>query len=108
MEIKNNSFQSTINAQAANTVLELTVRNHPGVMSHICGLFSRRAFNMDGILCMPVGNDGNRSRIWIRVNAGPCLNQVEKQVAKLVDVINIRRHAADHKVFEQLEDFFQV
>ncbi|EMK3758521.1 ACT domain-containing protein, partial [Providencia rettgeri] len=36
--------------------LELIVRNHPGVMSHICGLFARRAFNVDGILCMPIKN----------------------------------------------------
>ena len=27
------------------TVLRLLVRNHPGVMSHVCGLFARRAFN---------------------------------------------------------------
>ena len=26
-------------------ILELAVRNHPGVMSHVCGLFARRAFN---------------------------------------------------------------
>jgi acetolactate synthase-1/3 small subunit len=37
-------------------VLELGVANHPGVMSHICGLFARRAFNVEGILCMPVGS----------------------------------------------------
>ncbi|MCG3147073.1 MAG: hypothetical protein PCFJNLEI_00510 [Verrucomicrobiae bacterium] len=35
--------------------LELTVQNHPGVMSHVCGLFARRAFNVEGILCLPVG-----------------------------------------------------
>lgn len=34
--------------------LELVVRNHPGVMTHICGLFARRAFNVDGILCLPL------------------------------------------------------
>ena len=27
-----------------NVILELTVRNHPGVMTHVCGLFARRAF----------------------------------------------------------------
>ena len=48
--------------RTSRTVLELTVRNHPGVMSHVCGLFSRRAFNVEGILCMPVG-EGRESRI---------------------------------------------
>ena len=32
-------------AEPATAVLRLRVRNHPGVMSHVCGLFARRAFN---------------------------------------------------------------
>ena len=47
-------------------VLELNVRSHPGVMSHVCGLFARRAFNVEGLLCMPVG-EGVDSRIWLLV-----------------------------------------
>lgn len=39
-----------------NVILELTVRNHPGVMTHVCGLFARRAFNVEGILCLPIQN----------------------------------------------------
>lgn len=31
-------------------VLEIDVNNHAGVMSHVVGLFSRRAYNVDGIL----------------------------------------------------------
>ena len=37
-----------------NTIVKLTVNNHPGAMSHITGLFSRRGFNLEGILCAPV------------------------------------------------------
>ena len=40
----------------ARAVLELTVNNHPGVMSHVCGLLSRRAYNVEGILCLPIGD----------------------------------------------------
>ena len=40
--------------QHDNVILELTVRNHPGVMTHVCGLFARRAFNVEGILCLPI------------------------------------------------------
>ncbi len=86
-------------------VLELTVRNHPGVMSHVCGLFSRRAFNVDGILCMPIG-DGARSRIWLRVQEEQRLEQLIRQMEKLDDVLEVRRHAADHEVFVRLEEFF--
>jgi acetolactate synthase I/III small subunit len=88
------------------TVLELTVNNHPGVMSHVCGLFARRAYNVEGILCMPFG-DGARSRIWLLVAEDRRLDQVVKQVLKLEDVINVRRHAADHEVFVRLEEYFR-
>jgi acetolactate synthase-1/3 small subunit len=87
--------------------LELTVRNHPGVMSHVCGLFARRAFNVEGILCMPVG-DGEQSRIWLLVNEDARLEQMLKQLRKLEDVLEVRRHGADHAVFERLEEFFRA
>jgi acetolactate synthase-1/3 small subunit len=69
-------------------ILTLTVNNHPGVMSHICGLFARRAYNLEGILCVPVG-DGRRSRIWLRVNEGDRLSQVCRHLEKLEDVIDV-------------------
>ena len=92
-------------AAAARTVLTLTVQNHPGVMSHICGLFSRRACNVEGILCMPVG-DGSRSRIWLLLNGDDRLEQMIRQVRKLEDVLEVVRHGADHEVFVRLEEFF--
>ena len=55
------------NQALSRTVLELDVNNHAGVMSHVVGLFSRRAYNVEGILVMPVGN-GQTSRIWLMVN----------------------------------------
>jgi len=90
----------------ARTVLELLVNNHPGVMSHICSLFSRRVYNVEGILCMPVG-DGRESRIWLLVNEDGRLEQMVKQVRKLEDVLDVRRHHAGHEVFERLEEFFR-
>ena len=90
----------------ARAVLEIDVNNHAGVMSHVVGLFSRRSYNVEGILCLPVG-DGRRSRIWLLVNEDLRLAQMMKQVEKLEDVIAIRRHNADHAVFQDLETFFR-
>jgi acetolactate synthase-1/3 small subunit len=87
-------------------VLELTVNNHPGVMSHICGLFARRAYNVEGILCMPIGT-GAQSRIWLLVQADHRLEQMCKQVQKLADVLSVQRHSANHDVFVRLEEFFR-
>ncbi len=88
------------------TVLELDVNNHAGVMSHVVGMFSRRAYNVDGILCMPVGT-GATSRIWLTVNEDARLEQMVKQLEKLEDVLSVHRHGAEHQVFERLEEFFQ-
>jgi len=90
----------------SRAVLEIDVNNHPGVMSHVVGLFSRRAYNVEGILCLPLA-DGNQSRIWLLVNEDQRLPQMMKQVDKLEDVIGIRRHNADHAVFQNLESFFR-
>ncbi len=99
--------QQLSRSESPQVVLELTVNNHPGVMSHICGLFARRTFNVEGILCMPIGT-GAQSRIWLHVNADHRLEQMIKQVLKLEDVVGVRRHSADHEIFVRLEEFFQA
>ena len=93
-------------ASYAKVVLELDVNNHPGVMSHICNLFARRAFNVEGILCMPVGN-GKTSRIWLLVNEDARLEQMIRQIEKLEDVLDVNRHGAGHEVFERVGEFFR-
>ncbi len=106
MERVNHNNSATGVAGKHRTVLELRVNNHAGVMSHICGLFSRRVYNMDSILCMPVG-DGKQSRIWLRVDGNGQLDQIVKQLQKLEDVLQISYHEADHEIFVRLEDFFK-
>ena len=96
----------TSRGRRGSAVLELTVRNHPGVLSHVCGLFARRAFNVEGVLCLPVG-DRARSRIWLLVAEDERLEQLTRQLGKLQDVREVRRHGADQEVFLQLEAFFQ-
>ncbi len=100
-----NSISRSENQALARTVLELDVNNHPGVMSHVVGLFSRRSYNVEGILVMPVGN-GDTSRIWLLVNEDERLEQMVKQIEKLEDVLAVHRHGAEHEVFVRLEEFF--
>jgi acetolactate synthase-1/3 small subunit len=77
------------NPQASVSVIELRVRNHPGTMSHITGLFSRRGFNLEAIVCVPV-DGGATSRILLLVPEEPRLEQVERQLEKLYDVLELR------------------
>ena len=101
-----NAISQAENKALARAVLELDVNNHAGVMSHVVSMFSRRAYNVEGILCMPVGN-GSTSRVWLMVNEDGRLEQMVKQLEKLEDVLAVRRHGAEHEVFERLEDFFR-
>ena len=102
-----NSIVKTCKDGLLPTVLELDVNNHAGVMSHVVGMFSRRAYNVEGILCMPVENRTEISRIWLTVNEDARLDQMVKQLEKLEDVQAVRRHGAGHEVFGRLEEFFR-
>lgn len=94
------------NPMPTSTILELTVRNHPGTMSHITGLFARRAFNLEAIVVVPLPG-GETSRVLLLTADEPRLLQVEKQLTKLHDVISVR-HRADltPEVFQKLTHFF--
>jgi len=83
----------------ADVVLRLHVRNHPGVMSHVCGLFARRAFNVEGIVCVPVG-DGTRSAILLLVPDDERLEQMIRQLGKLEDVVDLARAPEARAAFD--------
>ena len=72
-----------------SAILELIVRNHPGTMSHITGLFARRAFNLEAIFVVPLPG-GKESRILLHVQDLPRIEQIERQLEKLQDVVQVR------------------
>ena len=70
--------------------ISVLVENQAGVLNRIAGLFSRRAFNIDS-LAVGVTDDPSVSRITIIVdNGNNVVEQVEKQLNKLVEVIKVR------------------
>lgn len=72
-----------------NTIAVL-VENRAGVLDRVVGLFSRRAFNIES-LAVGVTDDPTISRITIVVNGDEAVvEQVEKQLNKLIDVIKVR------------------
>ena len=87
-----------------DAVLRLHVRNHPGVMSHVCGLFARRAFNVEGIVCLPVG-DGARSAILLLVHDDERLEQMVRQLRKLEDVVDIERIRDGGEAFAAVKQY---
>lgn len=84
-------------------ILRLRVRNHFGVMTHVCSLFSRRAFNLDAIICLPMG-DGAESTVLLMVNENQRLDQLIRQLAKLEDVLQVNRAPEFWSTFESVAE----
>ena len=83
-------------------VLSLLVENTSGVLSHISGLFSRRGYNIDSFSA-GVTADPRFTRITV-VSSGDeqILEQIEKQLAKLEDVIDIKKLQDGESVCREL------
>ena len=70
--------------------ISVLVENHPGVLSKVSGLFSRRGFNIDS-LAVGVTEDSTISRMTIVVNGDEYIvEQVEKQLNKVIPVIKVK------------------
>ena len=70
--------------------LSILVENTPNVLSHVSGLFSRRGYNIDSISA-GVTADPRFTRITIVASGDELiLEQIEKQLAKLEDVVDIK------------------
>ena len=83
-------------------VFQLLVDNTSGVLSRISGLFARRGYNIESITA-GVTADPRVTRITI-VTSGDdeILDQIEKQVEKLVDVRDIKELEPDNSVYREL------
>jgi acetolactate synthase I/III small subunit len=71
-------------------ILSILVENKPGVLTRIAGLFARRGFNIDTLAVGPT-DDESVSRITLTLDgAVHPIDQVTKQLHKLVNVLKIR------------------
>ncbi|MGL4369628.1 MAG: ACT domain-containing protein [Spirochaetota bacterium] len=68
-------------------IITMTVKNHPGVMSHIAGLFSRRAVNIDEIAVMQTGT--NESRMLLLVENNIRSMTITRQLEQHYDIAEI-------------------
>ena len=73
-------------------ILSVLLENESGALSRVVGLFSQRAFNIESLTVAPT-DDPTLSRMTIEaVGDEQVLEQIEKQLHKLVDVINLSEH----------------
>jgi acetolactate synthase I/III small subunit len=82
--------------------LSVLVENKPGVLARIAGLFSRRGFNIDSLAVGPTEHpEVSRMTIVVNVEDSP-LEQVTKQLNKLVEVIKIVELDSEASVSREL------
>ena len=82
--------------------LSVLVEDKPGVLARIAGLFSRRGFNIESLAVGPTESpDISRMTIVVNVDQSP-LEQVTKQLNKLVEVIKIVELDPDSSVHREL------
>ncbi len=82
--------------------LSVLVENKPGVLARIAGLFSRRGFNIDSLAVGPTEHsDISRMTVVVDVEALP-LEQVTKQLNKLVEVLKVVELDPDASVQRQV------
>jgi acetolactate synthase-1/3 small subunit len=86
-------------------ILSILVENKPGVLTRIAGLFARRGFNIDTLAVGPT-DDPTLSRMTITLDgAMHPIDQVTKQLHKLVNVIKIRDLEPQETVARELALF---
>ena len=83
-------------------MVAVLVENSPGVLTRVAGLFARRGFNIDS-LAVGVTDDPNISRMTIVVDGDDAtLEQVSKQLNKLINVIKVSDISASDSVSREL------
>jgi acetolactate synthase-1/3 small subunit len=83
-------------------ILTLLVDNEPGVLSRIVGLFSGRGFNIES-LCVAPTMDAAVSRLTLStVGSSAVIEQIEKQLNKLINVIKVRNLGAEEAVKREM------
>ena len=83
-------------------VFSLLVDNNPGVLSRIAGLFSRRGYSIDSITAGAT-TDTRFTRITVVASGDELiLSQIEKQVRKLEDVVDIKVLKDGESVYREL------
>lgn len=83
-------------------VLSLLVDNTSGVLSRVSGLFSRRGYNIDSLTVGETA-DPRYSRMTVVVSGDELiLDQITKQLAKLIDVVDIKILEGENSVSREL------
>lgn len=82
--------------------LSLLVKDKPGVLNRIAGMFSRRGFNIDTITVGKTTKEGKSKIVISLIADDKILEQVKKQLHKLVDVLKVNELPPESSVIREM------
>ncbi len=83
-------------------VVSVTVRDEPGVLVRIAGLFARRGFNIESLSVAQTETPGLSRTTFVVSGDTATIEQVQKQLQKLIDVIKVVDHTETKFVDREL------
>ena len=83
-------------------VISMLVEDQPGVLTRIAGMFARRGFNIDTITVGKTTKKGISKMVIAVIGDDATLEQVEKQVNKLIDTVKVMEMHPDKSVIREL------
>ncbi len=83
-------------------VLSVTVRDQPGVLYRIAGLIARRGYNIESLAVAQTETPGFSRTNFVLTSDDETVEQVQKQMQKLIDVIKVVNHAEAPHVDREL------
>jgi acetolactate synthase-1/3 small subunit len=90
------------NSDKTMHTLSVYVSNKPGALARIAQVFARRGFNIESLVVSPAV-DGHFSRMTISCSGDPeGLDQIIKQLSKLIDVLHCIDHTYDESVMKEM------
>ena len=83
-------------------VISMLVEDQPGVLTRIAGMFARRGFNIDTLTVGKTTKKGISKMVITVIGNDATLEQVEKQVNKLIDTVKVMEMHPDKSVIREL------
>lgn len=91
-----------MNDEIRKHTLSVLVENRPGVLARVSGLFARRGYNIDSLAVSATENPTISRMTVVTMGDEHHLQQVIKQLDKLIDVINIFDHTGDDLIEREI------
>ena len=102
MSNKNNTLTLDEEKELKSHVISTLVENKPGVLQKVASLFTRRGFNIESITVGESETEGLAAMVIISKGDGKILEQITKQLNKLIDVVKVVDLDPNHSVKREL------